>query len=195
MGEEGRSTASGKKIENRVRLCILMMTVCVDLFQDVLDYCIQPKELLTQLHGIKGYLESNVNTKQRRFLEIYMNHGLLLKTKDLSLLYILLRFFCNIPSPKLTLGRHQENNNKIFLGYIENLRILRKRISDHLEEKTDIHESEFKDILTKFRTNIAAIQTMVFEKDTYAKAVDALFSFEFGLLRTERYFQDFQQSK
>lgn len=174
---------------------MLMMTVCVDLFQDVLDYCIQPKELLTQLHGIKGYLESNVNTKQRRFLEIYMNHGLLLKTKDLSLLYILLRFFCTIPPPKLGLGRHPENNKKIFLGYIENLRILRKRISDHLEEKTEIHETEFKDILSKFRTNIDAIQKMVFEKDTYAKAVDAIFSPEFEDLDKERCIKDFQQSK
>ena len=41
--------ASKNASRNCARLCKLMMTVCVDLFRDVLDVCIEPAELRTEI--------------------------------------------------------------------------------------------------------------------------------------------------
>ena len=174
----------------------LMMTVCADLFRDVLDYYIQPAELKTELRGICRYLESIMNNEQMTLLESYMTlrgNAIPLITKDLSLLYILIRFICNIPPPQTGWGSHPKNDDESLAGFIERIRILGKTILDRLEESTEILESDFKDILKNLRTNISEIQKMVFKKYSYAQAVDERFSLDIKL--SKRYIHDFRNLK
>lgn len=181
-------------------LCQLMMTVCADLFRDVLNYYIQPAELKTELRGICRYLKSILNFEQLEFLEHYLwlsdnsdeGDALPLVTRDLSLLYILIRFMSSIPPPQNGWGNRPESNDKSLAGYLERIRILGKTILDHSEETKDIREIVSKDILTKLRKNIGEIQKMVFKKDSYAQAVDKLFSLDIEL--SERYIHAFKKS-
>lgn len=182
-------------------LCQLMMTVCVDLFRDILNNYIQPAQLKTELRGICGYLKSIINFEQLEFLENYLwlsdnsdeGDALPLITKDLSLLYILIRFISNIPPPQNGWGSHPENDDKSLGGYLERMRILGKTILDHSEETKETLETDFKDILTNLRQNISELQRMVFKKDSYAKAVDELFSTDIKL--SERYIRYFKKLK
>ena len=194
----GPSTDFEKTNAKFARLCQLMMTVCADLFRDVLHYYIQQAELITEMRGIFRNLKSIMNNEQSTLLESYMTLGgnrIPLITKDLSLLYILIRFICNIPPPQTGWGCRPKNDDKSLAGYMERIRILGKTILDRLEESTEILESDFKDILNNLRTYISEIQKMVFKKDSYAQAVDELVSLDIN--RSERYIFDFRnlQSK
>ena len=192
----GQSTDFEKANAKFARLCQLMMTVCADLFMDVLDYYIQPAELKTELCGICRYLRSIMNEEQWAILKRHMEPGgnaIPLNTKDLSLLYILIRFICNIPPPQTGWGNRPENDDKSLAGCIERIRILGKTILDHSEEPKEILESDFKDILKNLRTNINEIQKMVFKKYSYDQAVDELYSLDIKL--SERYIHDFRNLK
>ena len=177
----GPSTDFEKANAKFACLCQLMMVVCADLFRDVLDYYIQPAELKSELLRIYGHLRSIMNHKQRKLLEHYVRlegDAIPLITKDLSLLYILIRFICNIPPPQTGWGCRPENDDKSLAGCIERIRILGKAIFDHSEETEETLETDFKDILENLRTNIREIQKMVFEKDRYAQAVDELLALD-----------------
>ena len=192
----GPSTDFEKANAKFACLCQLMMTVCADLFRDVLDYYIQPAELKTELFGICRYLRSIMNEEQWAILKRYRELGgnaIPLSTKDLSLLYILIRFICNIPPPQTGWGCRPESEDKSLAGCIERIRILGKTILDHSEESKETLESDFKDILKNLRTNITEIQKMVFKKDSYAQAVDELFSLDIKL--SEKYIHDFRNLK
>ena len=193
---QGPSTDFEKANAKFARLCQLMMTVCADLFMDVLDYYIQPAELKTELCGICRYLRSIMNEEQWAILKRHMEPGgnaIPLNTKDLSLLYILIRFICNIPPPQTGWGNRPEINDKSLAGCIERIRILGKTILDHSKESKETLERDFKDILRNLRTNITEIQKMVFENDSYDQAVDELFSLDIKL--SERYIPDFRNLK
>ena len=176
-----------------------MLTVCADLFMDVLGNYIQPAQLKTELPGICEYLKSIMNCEQRKFLKFnmllsnYMGdevNAMPLITKDISLLYILIRFICNIPPPKTGWGCRPANDDNSLAGCIERIRILGKTIVDHSEETKEILESDFNDILKDIRTNISEIQKMVFKKDSYAQAIDEFVLRDFKL--SERHIHDFK---
>nr|XP_022306055.1 uncharacterized protein LOC111112657 isoform X3 [Crassostrea virginica] len=178
----------------------LMMTVCADLFKDVLHHYIQPAELETELLKICDNLTSIMNNEQRRFLETSMElwsymldegDAKHLITKDLSLLYILIRFMCNIPPPQTGWGCRPGNDDKSLAACIERIRILGKTILDHSKETKEILESDFQDILKNIRTNISEIQKIVFKKDSYTQAVDEFLSLKMKL--SDRYIGDFKK--
>ena len=173
-----------------------MMTVCADLFRDVLHYYIQPAELITEIRGIFRNLKTIMNNEQWTLLESYMPMGgnaIPLITKDLSLLHILIRFTCNIPPPQTGWGCCPENDDKSLAGCLERIRIIGKTILDHLEESKETLETDFKDILENLRQNISGIQEMVFKKDTYALAVDGFFSLD--ITPSEGHILDFKKLK
>ncbi|XP_078329133.1 uncharacterized protein LOC111112657 isoform X2 [Crassostrea virginica] len=177
----------------------LMMTVCADLFKDVLHYYIQPAELGSELRKICDYITSIMNNEQSTVIK---KSTLLfstmrcegdvtrLFTKDLSLLYILIRFMCNIPPPQTGWGCCPENDDKSLAGCIERIRILGKTILDHSRKIKEILESDFQDISKNIRTNISEIQKIVFKKDSYTQAVDELLSLDIKL--SGRYIHDFR---
>ena len=177
-----------------------MMTVCVDLFKDVIHYYIPPEEIETELRGTQRYFKPIMEFDRwisLRYDTLFSKHTRWWDqenppiTKDLSLLYILIRFICNIPPPQTGWGCRPENDDKSLAGCIERIRILGKTILDHLKETKETQETDVKDILENLRTNISEIQKMVFKKDSYAKAVDELFSLDIKL--SERYIHDFKK--
>lgn len=165
--------------ENSARLCQLMMTVCVDLFRDILDYYIKPAELQNEMRQNFNYFSTMTNKAQSAVLRSFLKTetGVFSsKSLDLSLLYIVIRSICYIPQPTNGWGTSPETDDRSLAANMERIRIDGIKIIDHSEE---INETDFQDIWTSLRTNIEEIQQMVFKKDTYANAVDELFSFEF----------------
>ena len=112
----------------------------------------------------------------------------------LILLYLSLRFNCNIVQPANGWGNRPENDDKSLAACIERLRILGKLVLDH---SNGIDYTEFCDIQLNLRTNIKEIQNMVLRKDTYAQAIDDLFCRDLNSSRSSAYISDFQslQSK
>lgn len=192
----GASTNIQNASENFARICQLMMTVCVDLFRDILDYYIQPQELQSEIYEIYEYLKSIMNREQYTLLYRYVDRRKNtppLVTKDLSLLYIMIRFTCNTPQPEMGWGCRPKRDDESLAGYVERIRVIGVEILDQSNKAEEIHDPEFKDILKNLRSIIQEIQTMVLKKDRYTQAVDELFSREFKLSNTKRYIQEFQK--
>lgn len=173
-----------------------MMTVCVDLFRDILDYYIQPKELESGIREICGYLKSIMNFEQFTLLRQCVGpwgNTPPLKIEDLSLLYIVIRFSCNTPPPEMGWGSRPKRDDKSLAGYVERIRVIGVEILDQSKKNKEIQDPEFKDILKNLRSIIEETQTMVLKKDTYTQAVDELSCREFKLSNTKRYIQEFQK--
>ena len=166
------------KNPNCARLCQLMMTVCVDLFRDVLDFCIEPAELHTEIRDNFGYLSTMTGYDSRSLL-MYCSSPRFpcdispSKIFDLSLLYIVIRGVCNIPQPTNGWGIIPETDDRSLAANIERIRIYGIKVLKNSEE---INDTDFQDIWQNLRTTIDGIQKQVFQKDTYAEAVDELFS-------------------
>lgn len=186
---------SRNSMENFARLCQLMMTVCVDLFRDLLSYYIDHEELQTKPTNNQEHTPSIRNYTRQELSHSYvcsLSKKPSTKHMNLSLLYLSLRFSCNIAQPANGWGNRPENDDKSLAACIERLRILGKLVLDHSKR---IGYTEFCNILLNLRTNIKEIQNMVLGKDTYAQAIDDLFCLNSS--RSSAYIRDFQslQSK
>ena len=166
--------ASKNPSRNFDRLCQLIMTVCVDLFRDVLDFFIEPAELSTEIRENFEYF-SAMMTYQPDDLFFLEDVTLSSKFFDLSQLYIVIRSVCCIPQPTNAWGSSPETDDRSLAASIERIRISGIKILDYSEEIDDI---DFQNIWQNLRTNIDDIQRLVFQKNTYAEAVDELFSHE-----------------
>lgn len=92
-----------KATENFSRLCQLIVTICSDLFRDILSHYIPPANLRTELDKNKNKLDKvkSINTQQKRLL--YPDPGKaspVAKDLDFSLLYVLIRNICGIKPHK-----------------------------------------------------------------------------------------------
>ena len=193
MDTPGPSTApisaSPNASRNCARLCQLMMTVCVDLFRNVLDFYIEPAELLREIRENFENVKNIINDQQNDLLSIVFESGILSsKMLDLSLLYIVIRSTCNIPEPRNGWGRCPETDDRSLAANIERIRIYGIKV---LNESEDIIDTDFNDIWHNLRRNIVETQICI-KIDTYAEAVDELFSFE---QISTRYIDGFQRLK
>ena len=163
---------------NCARLCQLMMTVCVDLFRDVLDFYIEPAELHTEIRDKFDYLSTMIGFQKEKFLIFCSSPSFPIeilpsKILDLSLLYIVIRSVCCIPQPTNGWGTCPETDDRSLAANIERIRI---HVITVLNDSEEINDTDFQDIWRNLRTNIDEIQKQIFQKDTYAQAVDELFS-------------------
>ena len=184
--------ASKKLSRNCARICKLMMTVCVDLFRDVLDFCIEPAELYGEIRDNFDYLSKIIGyEKVNLLLMIYSVSSDILTSKilNLSLLYIILRTVCYIPQPTNGWGSSPETDDRTLAANIERIRIYGVKV---LENSEKINDTDFQDIWQNLRTTIDEIQKQVLNKDTYAEAVDELFSHKHI---STRYIDRFQRLK
>ena len=174
----GQSTTPIYMYQNPSRnfacLCKLMMTVCVDLFRDVLDFYVKPAELhkeirdnFDNLSRLTGYQTNELVVYRARNCEIVS-----LKCMDLSMLYIVIRSVCFIPKPTNGWGRKPETDDRSLAANIERIRISGIKV---LNDSEEINETDYQDIWRNLRTNIDEIQKLAFQKGTYAEAVDELF--------------------
>ena len=175
--EKSTSPTFASRNPNFALLCRLMMTVCVDLFRDVLDFYIDPAEQHTEIQETLKYL-STMKHYKRDGVPIFDNlkgEKLSSKTLDLSMLYIVIRSVCCIPQPTNGWGCSPKTDDRSLAASIERIRIFGIKILDHSEE---INDTDFQDIWRNLRTNIDEIQKLVLIKHTYAGTVDELFSNE-----------------
>ena len=158
------------------RLCQLMMTVCVDLLRNVLDFYIEPAKLLREIGAKFENVKTMINDEQNDFLSIVFDTGILSsKMLDLSLLYIVIRSTCNIAEPRNGWGLCPETDDTSLAANIERIRVYGIKV---LNESEDINDTDFLDIWKNLRKNIVETQILIFKKDTYAEAVDELFCYE-----------------
>ena len=165
---------------NFARLCQLIMTVCVDLFRDVLDFYIAPAKLRTEIRKNVDDWSTMTGYQNREILDFCISACFpreLLPSKifDLSLLYIAIRSIRCIPQPTTGWGRSPETNDRSLAANIERIRICVIKV---LNDSEEFNDTNFQNIWRNLRTNIDEIQKRVFQKDTYAKAVDKLLSHE-----------------
>ena len=179
-------------MKNFARLCQLMMTVCVDLFRDLLSYYIDHEELQTKPTKSQEHSPSIRNYARRELSRFYVCSLSKIpssKHMNLSQLYLSLRFDCNIAQPATGWEKRPENDDQSLAACIERLRILGKLV---LDNSNGINYTEFCDIRLNLRTNIKEIQNMVLRKHTYAQAIDDLFCHDLNSSRSSAYVRDFQ---
>ena len=183
--------ASKNPSGNFARLCQLIMTVCVDLFRDVLDFYIEPGEIHTEmLENIKDILKMTDIEKRDIIYALKFSRTILSsKALDMPLLYIVIRLVCCIPQPTNGWGSSPETDDRSLAANIERIRIYGIKV---LNDSEEINDTDFQDIWQNLRTIIDQIQKLVFQKDTYAEAVDELFSHEHI---STRYIDRFQRLK
>ena len=186
--------ASKNPRRNFARLCQLIMTVCVDLFRDVLDFYIAPAKLRTEIRKNFDDWSTMLAYQNREILEFCISpwfpHEILpSKIFDLSLLYIAIRSICCIPQPTNGWGSSPETNDRSLAANIERIRIYGIKV---LNDSEEFNDTNFQDIWRNLRTNIDEIQKLVFKKDTYGKAIDELSSHE---QIPTRYIDRFQRLK
>ena len=191
--EQSTTTIYASKYPRRnyARLCQLMMTVCADLFRDVLDFYIEPAELRTEIRDNFDYLSSMTGYKNKGFsISLRLPPGALSsKVLDLSLLYIVIRSICCIPQPKNGWGSSPEADDRSLAANIERIRIYGIKVLNYSGE---INDTKFQDIWRNLRTNVDEIQKLIFHSDTYAKAFDELLSHKHI---STRYIDGFQRLK
>ena len=179
---------------NFARLCQLIMTVCVDLFRDVLDFYIAPAKLRTEIRKNFDDWLTVTDYQNRELLEIcispwFPREILPSKIFDLSLLYIAIRSICCIPQPTNGWGSSPKTNDRSLAANIERIRIYGIKV---LNYSVEFNDTNFQDIWRNLRTNIDEIQKLVFKKDTYGKVIDELSSHE---QISTRYIDRFQRLK
>lgn len=112
MGNTGSSSTpneyQNEATENFHRLCQLFVTICGELFREVIRLRIN--DLRLKLHENEKELKEICNALQRKIL--YPNSRdkqTDLKDMDVTLLYILLRNICGIPAPEKGWGINKRN--------------------------------------------------------------------------------------
>ena len=182
MSEEpGPSTAPifslTKPAENYCRLCQLIMTVCSDLFRDILSRHIQPVNLRGELNKNKNTLLRVLRIHEHKILLFPQSGGQSLSAKDmdLTILYTLLRNICGIPKHQNGWGNTPKIGDISLAACIERIREEKNAIASH-SNIGEIDDIRFQDIWMKLQTDIVNIERVLIGGDMYERAVKLLFS-------------------
>ncbi|XP_056000027.1 uncharacterized protein LOC130048043 isoform X2 [Ostrea edulis] len=197
MGDvPGSSTAPyfnpRKATENFSRLCQLIMTICSDLFRDILSRYIKPADLRLELDNNITKLEKIMNAQQKE--HIYPPSGtttLTSKDLDISVLYILLRNICKIPKHQNGWGNPPLDTDTRLAACIERIRIQRNLISAH-STIGEIEDSVFQDHWNKLKNSILEIEKQLIGGDMYQRGIDELLSCDLNPTRAEKYMKEFK---
>ncbi|XP_056000017.1 uncharacterized protein LOC130046538 isoform X2 [Ostrea edulis] len=181
-----------KKTENFSRLCLLIMTICSDLFRDILSRYIKPADLRLELDNNRTKLEKIMNAQQKE--QIYPSSGtttLTSKDLDISILYILLRNICKIPKHQNGWGNPPQDTDTRLAACIERIRIQRNLISAH-SAIGEIEDTVFQDHWDKLKNSILEIEKQLIGGDMYERGVDELLSCDLNPTRAEKYVKEFK---
>ncbi|XP_062605177.1 nucleosome-remodeling factor subunit BPTF-like isoform X2 [Saccostrea cucullata] len=182
-----------KATENFSRLCQLIMTICSDLFRDILSRYIKPADLRSELDNNRNRLERIMNAQQKE--QIYTASGsvtLTAKDLDISVLYIILRNICNIPKHRAGWGNPPLNGDKRLSACIERIRIQRNLISAHSVTAAvdDLMFQEYWDVL---KDAIIEIEKQSVGGDMYERGVNELLSCDLNPGRSKLYVEEFKK--
>ncbi|XP_062614477.1 uncharacterized protein LOC134276217 isoform X2 [Saccostrea cucullata] len=198
MGDvPGPSTApyfnQRKATENFSRLCQLIMTICSDLFRDILSRFIKPADLRSELDNNRTELEGIMNAQQIK--QIYLASGsvtLTAKELDISVLYIILRNICNIPEHRAGWGNPPLNGDKGLSACIEKIRIERNLISAH-SVIAAVDDIMFQEHWDELKDAIIEIEKQSVGGDMYERGVNELLSCDLNPGRSKLYVAEFKK--
>ena len=168
-----------KAAENYCRLCQLIMTVCSDLFRDILSHHIQPANLRGELDKNKSTLLRALKIPDHKKLLFPQPRGQPLSAKDmdLTILYALLRNICGIPKHQNGWGNTPNTGDITLAACIERIREQKNAIASH-SKIGEIDDIRFQDISMKLQTDIVHIEKELIGGDMYERAVKVLLSCE-----------------
>jgi hypothetical protein len=182
-----------KGTENYARLCQLIITICSDLFRDILSHYIKPCNLKSELDKNRTRLERIMNAQQKE--QIYPSSGittLTAKDLDISVLYILLRNICNIPKHRNGWGNPPLDGDTRLAACIERIRIKRNDVSGH-SPTGEIDDTTFQDHWDKLKDSVLEIEKQLTGGDMYERGVNELMSCDFNPTRAEKYVEEFKK--
>lgn len=189
-----RCVSIEKEKENFCRLCQLIMTICSDLFRDILSYHIKPMDLRSTL---------DKNSKQLQKLKCINSHQLdilypasgntqtRVEDMDICLLYTLLRNVCNIKEHAKKWGKPPNPGDNSLGACIDRIKIMRNLLYGHLKTGS-IDSVDFKKHWTDLKTNIVEIEKKILVGNNYELKVDDLLSCELSP-NALQYVEEFKQ--
>lgn len=181
-----------KATENFSRLCQLIVTICSDLFREILSHYIPPANLRTELDKNKNKLDKvkSINPQQKRLL--YPDPGKaspMAKDLDFSLLYVLIRNICGITPHKNGWGDKIENSDNSIAACIDRIRLQRNLISGH-SKTGSMDNASFHSTWTVLENSIIEIEKQLTGGDMFKRAVNALYLCELSPASTKRYVEE-----
>lgn len=179
--------------ENFSRLCQLIMKICSDLLRDILSRYIKPAELRSELDKNKCKLEKIMNQQQKQLIySVACKTSLAAKDLDISLLYILLRNICNIPSHKNGWGKQPMKGDNSISACIERIRFQRNLISAH-STNGDVDEAKFHNYWDELSGTVLEIEKQLIGGESYERAVKSLLTCDLSPSRTATYQAEFKR--
>lgn len=176
-----------KATENHLRICQLITMLCGDLFRDILSRHVQPTNLRSELDKNRPKLEKILNKQQRNLIYPVTGNTLLTaKDFDISIIYILLRNICNIPSHKAGWGNPPAKGDNSIAAGIEMIQLKRNLIPAHSTNGM-IEDLEFEKHWKELRDAVVQIETQLTGSDLYERGVDFLHSCNLTSVGTEAY--------
>ena len=166
-----------KSAENYCRLCQLIMTVCSDLFRDILSRHIKPADLRRELDNNKNTLFRALKIPDHKRLLFPQSGGQSLSAKDLDLtiLYTLLRNICGIPKHQNGWGNTPKIGDMSLAACIERIREQKNSIASH-NNIGEIDDNRFHDTWKKLQNDIVNIESVLIGGDMYDRRLNELLS-------------------
>lgn len=183
-----------KEKENFCRLCQLIMTICSDLFRDILSYYIQPTDLRSTLDKNSQKLQTLKCINSHQLDILYPASGntqTKVEDMDMCLLYTLLRNVCKIKPHAKKWGYPPNKGDSSLGACIERIRIMRNSIYGHCKTGS-IEDVDFKNYWTDLKTNIVEIEKLLLVGNSYEQKVDKLLSCELSS-NAKQYAEEFKQ--
>ena len=166
-----------KAAENYCRLCQLIMTVCSDLFRDILSRHIKPADLRRELNNNKNTLLRALKIPDHKRLLFPQSGGQSLSAKDmdLTILYTLLRNICGIPKHQNGWGNTPKIGDMSLAACIERIREQKNSIASH-NNIGEIDDNRFHDAWKELQNDIVNIESLLIGGDMYERRVIELHS-------------------
>lgn len=182
-----------KSTENFSRLCQLIMTVCSDLFRTILSHHIKPENLRMELDRNRTRLLKILNVEQSNLLypPASQSKYLVSSDMDLSILYILLRNICKIPTHQNGWGQTPKSGDKCLAACIDRVRIHRNMISGH-STIGEIDDTLFQNIWSNLSSDIIKIEQVISGGNMFERGVDELLKCELNPSRAQKYVEAFR---
>lgn len=183
-----------KEKENFCRLCQLIMTICSDLFRDILSYYIKPTDLRSTLDKNSQKLQTLKCINSHQLDILYPASGntqTKVEDMDMCLLYTLLRNVCKIKPHAKKWGNPPNQGDSSLAACIDRIRIMRNSIYGHLKTGS-IEDVDFKNYWTDLKTYIVEIEKLLLVGNSYEQKVDKLLSCELSS-NAKQYVEEFKQ--
>ncbi|XP_078321699.1 uncharacterized protein LOC144617792 isoform X4 [Crassostrea virginica] len=156
------------------------MTVCSDLFRDILSRHIKPTDLRRELDNNKNTLLRALKIPDHKSLLFPLSGGQSLSAKDmdLTILYALLRNICGIPKHQNGWGNTPKIGDFSLAACIERIREQKNSIASH-NNIGEIDDNRFHDTWKKLQNDIVNIESLLIGGDMYERRLNELLSCDF----------------